>query len=132
MIRSRSEESGLLVIGRASLSERLFSSIIGLMAAHKTLPEIKRILRSEKPALARIYGVTELGIFGSYVHGNERSDSDLDVLIDLERPPRITLLGLVELQDHLSSVLGIEVDVAVKSNLRKRIGKRILDEVVLV
>ena len=51
---------------------------------------------------------------------------------ELERPPRISLLGLVELEDYLSERLGTNVDIAIKKNLRKRIGKRILDEVVPV
>jgi len=55
-----------------------------------------------------------------------------DILVELERPPRISLIGLVELEHYLSSVLGAKVDVAVKKNLRKRIGRRILREVVPV
>jgi hypothetical protein len=97
-----------------------------------TLGEIRRILQSEKPYLAEEYGVTELGVFGSYVRGDQRPDSDLDILVELERPPRISLLGLVELQYYLSDLLGVEVDVAIKKNLRKRTGARILSEVVTV
>jgi predicted nucleotidyltransferase len=93
------------------------------------LNEIKRILQAQKPYLAERYGVTEIGVFGSYVRGEQRPDSDLDILIELERPPRISLLGLVELEYYLSDVLGVEVDVAIKKNLRRRIGARILSEV---
>jgi predicted nucleotidyltransferase len=62
--------------------------------------------------------------------GTSLPASDIDILIELERPPRISLLGLVELGYYLSELLGTKVDVAIKKNLRKRIGKRILDEVV--
>ena len=96
----------------------------------RTLDEIKEILQAQKPYLAEKYGVTEVGVFGSYVRGEQRPDSDIDILIELERPPRISLIGLVELQYYLSDVLETEVDVALKKNLKKRIGKRILDEVV--
>jgi predicted nucleotidyltransferase len=96
----------------------------------KTLDEVKRTLQAQKPYLAEQYGVTAIGVFGSYVRGEQRPDSDLDILIELERPPRISLLGLVELQYYLSDVLGVEVDVAIKKNLRKRIGARILGEVI--
>jgi predicted nucleotidyltransferase len=98
----------------------------------KTMDEIKRILQSEKPYLAEKYGVTEIGVFGSYVRGDQRPDSDIDILIELERPPRISLLGLVDLEYYLSDLLGAKVDVAIKKNLRKRIGRRILSEVVSV
>jgi uncharacterized protein len=96
----------------------------------KTWTEIEQRLRAEKPYLARKYGVSEIGIFGSYVRNEQRPDSDVDILIELERPPRISLIGLVELEHHLSKVLGAKVDIALKRNLRKRIGKRILNEVV--
>ena len=96
----------------------------------KTLPEIKQILQDQKPYLAERYGVTVIGVFGSYVRNEQRADSDVDILIELERPPRISLIGLVELEYYLSDVVGTKVDIAIKKNLRKRIGKRILSEVV--
>jgi hypothetical protein len=98
----------------------------------KTLNDITQILRTHKPYLAETYGVREIGVFGSYVRGEQRPDSDVDVLIELERPPKIGLMGLVGLELYLSELLGLKVDVAIKKNLRKRIGSRILSEVVSV
>lgn len=98
----------------------------------KTLGEIKQLLEEQKEYLATEYGVTVLGVFGSYVRGEQGRDSDVDILIELERPPRISLIGLVELEHYLSNVLGVRADVALKENLRKRIGARILSEVVPV
>ena len=96
----------------------------------KTLPEIKQILNDQKPYLAEKYGVDVVGVFGSYVRDEQRTDSDIDILIELERPSRISLIGLVELEYYLSDVLGAKADLAIKENLRKRIGKRILSEVI--
>lgn len=98
----------------------------------KTLTEIKQILEAQEEYLAAEYGVTIVGVFGSYVRGEQRRDSDVDILIELERPPRISLIGLVELEHYLSDVLGMNVDLAIKKNLRKRIGERILSEVVIL
>jgi predicted nucleotidyltransferase len=98
----------------------------------KSLTEIKQILEVQREYLAAEYGVTIVGVFGSYVRGEQRPDSDVDILIELERPPRISLIGLVELEHYLSDVLGMKVDLAIKKNLRKRIGERILSEVVPV
>ena len=96
----------------------------------KDLPEIRQILQAQKPYLYEKYGVTEVGIFGSYVRGEQRPDSDVDILIELTDPPRISLMGLVNLQNYLSDLLDMKVDVAIKKNLKKRIGRRILQEVV--
>ena len=98
----------------------------------KTLEEIREILEAQKPYLADRYGVTEVGVFGSYVRGEQRPDSDIDVLVELEEPPRIDLFDLVNLEYHLSDLLGVNTDVVIKGDLRKRIGARIRSEVVLV
>jgi predicted nucleotidyltransferase len=97
-----------------------------------TLAEITRILEAEKERLAKQYGVKELGVFGSYVRGEQRPDSDLDLLLELERPARISLIDLVELELYLSELLGVQVDLVLKKNLRPRIGARIQAEVVPV
>lgn len=98
----------------------------------KTLTKIKQMLQAQKPYLFEKYGVTEIGVFGSYVRGEQSPDSDIDILIELERPPRIDLLDLVNMEYYLSDLLGVKADVAIKKNLRKRIGKRILSEVVSI
>jgi len=98
----------------------------------KTLAELKQILAAQKPYLADQYGVRVVGVFGSYVRNEQGPDSDLDILIELNRPPKISLIGLVELEHDLSDQLGVKVDLAIKKNLKKRIGERILNEVVPV
>ena len=96
----------------------------------KSLEEIRQILSDQKSYLAEKYGVKEIGIFGSYVRNEQNINSDIDILIELERPPRISLIGLVELEYYLSDLLECKVDIAIKKNLKKRIGKRILEEVM--
>ena len=98
----------------------------------RTTTEIRQILEAEKPYLAEKYGVVEIGVFGSYVRGEQGPGSDLDLLIELVRPSRISLIGLIEMEMYLSELLGVKVDVAIKKNLRPRIGRRILEEVVAV
>jgi predicted nucleotidyltransferase len=98
----------------------------------KSLIDIQQTLREQQPYLAEKYGVRIVGMFGSYVRHEQRPDSDLDLLIDLERPARISLIGLVELEDYLSQLLGVKVDLAIKTNLKRRIGARISQEVVPV
>ena len=97
-----------------------------------TLTEITRILEAEKAQLADQYGIRELGVFGSYVRGEQRPDSDLDLLLELERPTRLSLIDLVELELYLGDLLGVKVDLVLEKNLRPRIGERIRDEVIAV
>lgn len=98
----------------------------------KTLEEIKEILQDQKPYLAKKYGVTEIGVFGSYVRNEQRPDSDIDILIELEDPPRISLLGLVNLENYLSDLLGVKVQTAIRQNLKPRLEPYILQEVLIL
>lgn len=102
------------------------------MAQMKTITEMKQILRTQKSYLAEKYGVTEIGVFGSYVRGEQRPDSDLDILVELEDPPRISLMGLVNLENYLSDQLGVKVQVTIKKNLKPRLSPYILQEVVML
>jgi len=94
----------------------------------KTLAEIKYRLGQQKPKLAAQYAVKELGIFGSYVRGEQQPDSDLDILIDFDEYP--SLLEFIGLEQSLSEQLDLPVDLVMKSDLKPRLRQRILQEVV--
>lgn len=97
------------------------------------MKEIERIvakLREKKPVLQNKYGVRTLGVFGSYIRGEQRKKSDLDILVEFEADAKMDLLTFIELENNLSDLLGIKVDLVMKTALKPRIGKRILDEVV--
>lgn len=98
----------------------------------KNLTELKECLNDQAPYLEERYGVRVIGVFGSYVRNEQQPESDLDILIELDRPPKISLIGLVELENYLSDVLGVPVDIAIRKNLKKRIGERIMREVVQI
>ena len=92
------------------------------------LLRIKEILQKYKPELERDYGVKELGIFGSYVRGEQRPDSDLDLLVEFKPDVKMDLIKFVELEERISALLGVKVDLVMKSGLKPRIGKHILRE----
>ncbi|GAB4192023.1 MAG: nucleotidyltransferase family protein [Coleofasciculaceae cyanobacterium] len=96
----------------------------------KTLDEIKEILHQYKPMIRDKYKVSELGIFGSYIRGEQNEESDVDLLIDYEEAP--SLLQLIDLENYLSDRLGIKVDVVTKRGLKPRIKERILSNVIYV
>lgn len=86
------------------------------------------ILRRHMPELEEEFKVKSLGVFGSYVRGEQKEDSDLDVLVEFYETPGLIRFG--ELEYHLSDILDIEVDLVPKDSLKPRIGERILAEVV--
>ena len=94
------------------------------------LARAKRILRAHLPALREHYSIASLGVFGSYVRGDQKKKSDLDLLVEFERAP--SLFRYLELEDHLSELVGIKVDLVMKKTLKPHIGRRILAEVVPV
>ena len=87
-------------------------------------------LRLELPRLRREYAVVSLGLFGSYVRGEQRKGSDLDVLVEFSKVPG--MLRFLDLERDLSHLLGISVDLVQKEALKPSIGKRILDEVLSI
>lgn len=96
----------------------------------KTLEEIIYILKKQKPAIRERYSVRKIGIFGSYVRGEQKKKSDVDVLVEFEKP--ISLLKLVNLENFLANKIGIKVDVVTKEDLRHELKERILNEVVYI
>ena len=96
----------------------------------KSLAEIKQILQKHQVKLVEDYGVTVIGVFGSYVRNEQGPESDVDILLDVPENAGLDLFDLVRLQNELTDLLGVRADIALKRNLRKRIGERILQEVV--
>jgi len=94
----------------------------------KSFEEIKEILSQSKQIVQKKYKVKEMGIFGSYVRGEQNEASDVDVLIDFEQAP--SLLKFIELENYLSDTIGVKVDLVMKRALKPRIGKNILTEVI--
>jgi predicted nucleotidyltransferase len=91
----------------------------------QTLIEQLKIVAGE---VQRRYRAEILGIFGSYVRGEERETSDLDVLVRFAKGA--TLFDFVGLADFLEEILGIQVDVVPVDALRAEIRDRILGEAV--
>jgi uncharacterized protein len=95
-----------------------------------TLDEIIGKLRRIQPDLRRRYPIREIGVFGSYVRGQQTEASDLDIVVDLGEG--IGLFGVAGLQQDLSDALGVKVDLVMKDALKRGIGQRILSEAVML
>ncbi len=94
----------------------------------KSLKKIKEILAKHKDELKEKYGVIDLGIFGSYIRGEQKKASDIDILVEFEKA--VSLLHIVSLENHLSTILGIKVDVVPKKNIREELKESILKEAI--
>lgn len=96
----------------------------------KTFEELKEILTSHKEELREKYKIKEIGIFGSCLSGEAKEKSDLDILVEFE--DSISLLKFIALENYLSDLMGIKVDLVMKDALKPRIGKHILEEVAII
>lgn len=88
------------------------------------------LLRSHLPYLEGRFHVRSLGVFGSYIRHEEHDESDLDILVTFTENP--SLLKFLALENYLSDLLGIKVDLVMEDALKPQIGQRILDEVVSI
>lgn len=96
----------------------------------KNIEDIKKILNKNKIQFKKSFNVKEIGIFGSYLKSEQTQKSDLDILVEFEGP--IDFFDYLELEEYLTSLLGIKVDLVMKKALKPNIGKNILKEVVYV
>ncbi len=98
----------------------------------KDIEKIKKKLEKTIPFLRKKYKVCNMGIFGSYIKGEENKESDLDILIEFESSADFGILDFVKIENYLTDLLKIKVDLVEKSSLKPRIGKQILKEVINV
>jgi len=96
----------------------------------RDVDRIKEILARNKGKLRRRFKVKDIGVFGSYVRGEQRKKSDVDILVEFEEP--VGFFEFIALEDYLEDLLGVKVDLVSKKALKPRIGERILKEVIRV
>src|SRR4030042_3783176 len=96
----------------------------------ETFEKLKDILAEHKQEIRERFKVDEIGIFGSYVRKEQKKKSDLDVLVSFSET--IDLFTFVELENYLSDILGVKVDLVMKDALKPRLKERILSEAVYV
>jgi len=100
------------------------------MAHTPSLEKILELLRQQIPLLTERYSVETLEVFGSYVRSEQKQDSDLDILVTFGEVP--SLLTFISIENYLSDLLGINVDLVMKDSLKPKIGKQILREAIPV
>ena len=96
----------------------------------KSLEEIKEIIKSHREELKERYRVRSIAIFGSYVRGEQREESDIDLLVEFEGS--VSLLHIVSVENYLSDILGMKVDLVPRKNIREELRETIIKEAIAV
>jgi len=89
--------------------------------------QAKKIIEKSKSIIQEKFGVKNIGVFGSYVRGDQNQDSDIDILVEFAKP--IGFFDFLNLENYLADQLGVPVDLVTKNALKPVIGKQILSEV---
>ncbi len=91
-----------------------------------TKEETMNTLKNELPYLRNIFGVKRIGLFGSYSKGIQREDSDVDLVVEFEKP-----IGLkfIELSDYIEKVLGKKVDILTPAGIQSIRVKKVADNI---
>lgn len=80
-------------------------------------------LRLHEPEL-RAAGIVHLRLFGSVARGEARADSDVDLMAEIDRSKRLTLFGLAGLENRLSDLLGVKVDLSPANTMKEAVRAR--------
>jgi len=89
------------------------------------LKTVKETLLAHKQRLSIKYGLSKLAVFGSYARNQQTDESDLDILVEFNRP-----IGLefIDLADELEQLLGIKIDLVSKKGIKDKYLKSIEKE----
>ncbi len=88
------------------------------------------ILAAHRHEFQQQFGVKSLALFGSVARDDATEQSDVDILVEFDRP--IGLFGLFTLQDRLEHLLGCAVDLGTPASLKPRLRAQVLSERVYV
>jgi predicted nucleotidyltransferase len=93
------------------------------------LGEVKQVLSDQKQVLVERFKVKEIGIFGSYLRGEQEGLSDIDILVEFAEPVGWEFIDLLE---YLEDILGLKVDLVTPDALRPQFKEKVLREVTYV
>ena len=92
--------------------------------------EIIEIINEHREEFSAQYGVKSLALFGSVARDEATTTSDVDLLVEFDRP--VGLFGLFALQDHLEALFDCPVDLGTPDSLKPRLRENVLEEAIRV
>ncbi len=96
----------------------------------KTKSEVLKILETDFQFLRENFHVDKIGLFGSYARQEQSEKSDLDLLINFETTP--DFIQLVELEEYLSDLLDIKVEILTSGGIKDRVRANIMKDMEFV
>ena len=96
-----------------------------------TRDEIIAAIRKNSEAI-KAEGVTKLAIFGSRVRGDNRQDSDIDVLIEVEPDISFSILNLIGVEHIIQDATGLQAQATMRRSIEPRFAQRIADDIIEV
>jgi predicted nucleotidyltransferase len=102
-----------------------------LMGSEMDAENIGKKIVDNKPYLKKVYHIKEIGVFGSFIRGEQTESSDIDLLVEFEKG-HSDLFNFIRLKDYLEELLGRKVDLVTKKAVKSRLRERILSEVKYV
>jgi predicted nucleotidyltransferase len=96
-----------------------------------TREEIVAAIRENAEAI-RAEGVTKLAIFGSRARGDNRADSDIDVLVEVEPDLSFSILDLIGVEHIIQDATGLPTQATMRRSMPSRFAERIADDIVEV
>ncbi|MFZ1897303.1 nucleotidyltransferase family protein [Methanoregula sp.] len=91
--------------------------------------DVIALLREHEPEIKKRFGVATIGLFGSFVRGEERPESDVDILVTFHRGQK-TFDNYMDCKFYLEDLFKRKVDLVMKESIKKRLKPYILGEVV--
>jgi predicted nucleotidyltransferase len=98
----------------------------------RSTPEPVEYLRRRKNELHDRYGINTIRVFGSRARGTHSANSDIDILVTAQKPYRFDLIELIDLEQTISSDLGMPVDLILEEDLKPSVARSALMEAISV
>ena len=97
-----------------------------------TLEQITKILKKKKAEIQQKYKVKDIGIFGSYVRGEQKSRSDVDILVEFSEEDIPGLYKFIEFEKYIEQIKRKKVDLVRRGAIRAELRDIILKEVIYI
>ena len=89
--------------------------------------DILYFLKSEKDSFRKLFSVRKIGLFGSFVRGDNKAQSDIDLLVEFDEP---TFDHYMDLKFYIEDKLGLSIDLVISDALKPRLRPHIEREVI--